>query len=426
MPRLVHDRVTWLIYAQLGAWGYFLYGFGPVVPLLRDEQGTSAAIASLHSTGLAVGALIGGAAFPGLARRYGRGHTLWLALAGVAIGTTALCLVGPLPGTLAASVATAVFGTIVVSAVVAALTEHHASVAAAAISEANAAAAGMGVIAPLVVGLAVGRGLGWRPGLAVVVGLIALLAVATAIFRVRVPRGSSYRLVSPGAPAAGAAGAAAARLPGPYWIAWTLIATVGSVEVCLSLWAADVLRFHVGMSAGGASAAVASIVAGMFAGRLVGGRLALRVPAVTLLLVAFAISTAGFAGFWLATVGWLAVVGLVVVGLGNAMQYPLAVSLAVSAGGGQHDKAAAYTAYSVAIGFGLAPVALGWAADAVGAHPAFLLVPVFLAVAAALTTRLSRVERRRGPTGARRLPSAGAPQVRNPYPQLAEQVAQQG
>ena len=76
MPRLVRDRVTWLIYAQLGLFGYFLYGFGPVVPLLRDEQGVSLRVASLHGTGIAIGALAGGALFPVLARRYGRGTAM--------------------------------------------------------------------------------------------------------------------------------------------------------------------------------------------------------------------------------------------------------------------------------------------------------------------------------------------------------------
>ena len=54
-------------------WGYFLYGFGPVVPLLRDEQGVSAALAGLHGTALAVGIVFGGMLFPPLARRFGPG-----------------------------------------------------------------------------------------------------------------------------------------------------------------------------------------------------------------------------------------------------------------------------------------------------------------------------------------------------------------
>src|SRR5207247_9579525 len=40
VPRLVRDRLTWLSYGQVAAFGYFFYGFGPVVPLLREEQHT--------------------------------------------------------------------------------------------------------------------------------------------------------------------------------------------------------------------------------------------------------------------------------------------------------------------------------------------------------------------------------------------------
>jgi len=55
--RLERDRLTWLTYLQLGCYGYFLYGFGPSLSLLRDEQGTSRAVAGLHGTALAVGSL---------------------------------------------------------------------------------------------------------------------------------------------------------------------------------------------------------------------------------------------------------------------------------------------------------------------------------------------------------------------------------
>ena len=125
-----------------------------------------------------------------------------------------------------------------------------------------------------------------------------------------------------------------------YWIAWVLMAVTGSIEVCLSLWTADVLRSHAGMAAGGASAAVAAIVCGMFVGRLAGGRLALRYRPVPLLLAALGVSLAGFALFWIAPVGWLAVTGLVVLGLGNALHYPLAISIALAVAGPAADRAA--------------------------------------------------------------------------------------
>lgn len=395
MPRLTHDKITWLTYAQLGLWGFFLYGFGPVVPLLRDEQGTSAAVAGLHSTGIAAGALLGGAIFPPVARRLGRGRAIWLGLAGVAAGAAALGLLHPLPATIAAVAVIATFGMIVISGVSVVLTARHGDAAPAALTEANAACAGMGILAPLVIGATVDAGLGWRPVMAVEVGLIALVALAALTFRVRLPHA---------APAAAAAddpigvAASAVRLPRAYWIAWVLMAVTGSIEVCLSLWTADVLRSHAGLSAGGASAAIAAIVCGMFAGRLAGGRIALRWPPVPLLLAALGVSLAGFALFWTAPVGWLAVTGLVVLGLGNALHYPLAISIALAVAGPAADKAAGWSSYSMGVGFGIAPVALGWVADGVGPHLAFLLLPGFIAAAALLAVRLGRALRAAHPT----------------------------
>lgn len=193
-----------------------------------------------------------------------------------------------------------------------------------------------------------------------------------------------------GEPVSSFGSGAAGRLPRAYWIAWVLMSVTGSIEVCLSLWTADVLRTHAGLSAGGASAAVAAIVCGMFAGRLAGGRAALRWAPVPLLLGALTVSMAGFALFWGSTVGWLAVTGLVVLGLGNALHYPLAISIALAVAGPAADKAAGWSAYSMGVGFGIAPVALGWVADGVGPHPAFLLLPAFIAVAVLLTVRLGR------------------------------------
>ncbi|GAA4146713.1 aromatic acid/H+ symport family MFS transporter [Phytohabitans flavus] len=357
-----------------------MYGFGPVVPLLRDEQGTTAAVASLHSTGLAAGALIGASAFPQLVRRLGRGSVLWLSLAGVAGAVVVLCAFEVLPATLAAAVLVSTFGTMVVTGVNAALADHHGTGATAAISEANAVAAGAGVVAPIVIGLSVSAGFGWRPGIAVVVGLIALVALVGFLFRVRLPslvaEPTLHQVRRP--------------LPRSYWLAWAMLSATGSVEVCLSLWAADVLRTHAGMSPGAASATVAAIVGGMFAGRLVGSALARRVAAVPLLLGALGISVIGFAIFWLSPVAWVAAAGLMVLGVGNAMHYPLGVSMALAVADGQRDRASAYSMYASAIGFGIAPVVLGWVADGVGPHRAFLLMPLFIAVAAVLAVRLRR------------------------------------
>ena len=52
-PEFLRTRLTWLTYAQLAVFGYFLYGFGPSVPLQRDDLHVSSAIGGLHGTALA-------------------------------------------------------------------------------------------------------------------------------------------------------------------------------------------------------------------------------------------------------------------------------------------------------------------------------------------------------------------------------------
>ncbi|MFC7763967.1 hypothetical protein ACFQY4_42650 [Catellatospora bangladeshensis] len=149
MPRLVRDLPTWLIYLMLALWGYFNYGFGPVVPLLRDEQGTSAAMAGLHSTAIAAGAVAGGALYPVLSRRYGRGPVLWVCQAVIAAGVLGFVFLPALfPVTIALTALIAVAGIAAIGGIVSALSEQHGPAGPAAISEANAAACAAGLIAP--------------------------------------------------------------------------------------------------------------------------------------------------------------------------------------------------------------------------------------------------------------------------------------
>jgi fucose permease len=379
VPQLVRDRFTWLGYAQLAVFGYFVYGFGPVVPLLRDEQHTSRAVASLHSTAFAVGAVVGGALLPWLVRRFGRSRVVWAGLAGLAVAVVGLSFSHVLAATLSWALVGSMLGGLVVNALNAALSEHHGPGGSAAISEANAIAAGVGVIAPLAIGATVTAGLGWRPGLAVVAGAVVLLAAVVMVVRVPAPA----RPAPPEHPASG-------RLPSLYWLVWASLLATNSVEVGLNLWAADVLRSHAHVSPAGAAAAVSAIVGGMFIGRAVGSRLVLRLPGPAVMLGALAVSMAGFTIFWLATAPVLAMAGLVVTGLGNALHYPLGVGLAVQHSGGQPDLAASRVAYAVGLAFGVAPLVLGAVADQIGPHLAFLLVPVLLAASAVAITALRR------------------------------------
>ncbi|MDT4989897.1 MAG: hypothetical protein QOI74_3991, partial [Micromonosporaceae bacterium] len=298
---LVRDRLTWMTYAQLGAWGYFFYGFGPIVPLLRDEQHTSRSVASLHGTAFALGGALTGLLLPVLVRRLGRAAVIWLGLAGVCASTVALLLSHHLPATLTSVMLASTSGGLVVNGIVAVLADHHGPGGAAAFSEANAVAAAVGLIAPVTVGTAVAAGYGWRPGLGVVIVVIVALAVVAMTFRLRAARAAPalYGVAADPTPYGVAVdqtprGVTAGRLPRPYWLVWASIVATGSVEVCLNLWLADVLRSHAHVSPGGATAAVSAVVAGMCVGRLAGGRLTLRLAGTTVMLGALALSAVGF------------------------------------------------------------------------------------------------------------------------------------
>ncbi len=376
---LARDRFTWLAYGQIAVFGYFFYGFGPVVPLLRVEQHTSRGVAGLHGTAFAVGALLCGTFAPVLVRRYGRNAMVWLGLAGVSVMVLGFWVFRPLWATLLLAAFAALFGTFVVNIVMAGLSDRHGAGGPAAISEANAVAAGIGLLAPLAMGAMIRAGWGWRPGLGLLVAVTVALAVVALALRVRTPEAGPVPPTS-----------TAGRLPRSFRIAWWCVLATGSVEVCLNLWVADVLQVHSHASAGLATAALSAVVAGMCLGRLAGGRILLRWPAPQALLGALTVSAVGFVVFWFAPVPWLAFAGLVILGLGNSLHFPLGVALAVAHSGGQPDLAMARLTYSAGLAVGLAPFVLGLVADRVGPHLAFLLVPVCLAAASAAAWRLSR------------------------------------
>ena len=382
MPRLVRDRVTWITYAQLAIWAYFLYAFNPVVPLIRDEQHTSRAVASLHGTAFAVAGIVAAVTLPRLTRLLGRHRLVWTGLIGLCGSAVGFFFSHRLPLTLACAALASFAGALLVNGIVAGLSDHHGAAGPAAISEANAVAAGIGLVAPLVVGASVSVGLGWRPGLALMIVPVALL---TFFLGVRLPEPAPVPMVDGLRPRA-------RPLPGRYWFAFVSLFTTGSAEVCLTLWLADVLRSHAHVSAGVATASVSTLVAGMATGRFAGGRLLQRYRPTHVLLAALAVAGAGFFVFWLATVPWLAVCGLAICGLGVALHYPLGISLAVTHSDGQPDLAVARASYALGAAFGLALFTLGSLADHIGPHTAFLLVPLFLLASAVAVAMLDRAE----------------------------------
>ena len=81
MPaKLDRDRFFWTIALQTVAVNFFLGGFGPALPLLRADQGTSLTIAGLHGTAMGVASIAAGYANPHLAHKFGRAKSQWIGL----------------------------------------------------------------------------------------------------------------------------------------------------------------------------------------------------------------------------------------------------------------------------------------------------------------------------------------------------------
>lgn len=366
------DRLTWSIYSYLGLWGWFLYSFGPSVPLIRDEQGTSRAVAGLHGTSLAVGALLAAALTVPVTRRLGRRRTLLLAAGLVTVGVALLVAVRWTPWTIASCAVVGTGGSLGLNTTSAVLSVHHDEAGPAAISEANGVGAGLGVLAPLALGASIGLGLTWRGslGLAIPLALLAFALVATA------PRRPA--LLGGPPPAAEDAG----RLPLRFWPALGLLMSCVAVEFCTTYWTGDLLHDRTGVPPRVGAALVSAVIIGMAIGRALASRLTRLAGLDALLGGTIVIAAAGWLVMWLATDVRVAAVGLLVTGLGLALQFPLSISRLMAVSSGRLDAATGWASLGAGLASGVAPFVLGALADAVGPHTGFLLVPALLVVAA--------------------------------------------
>ncbi|MFC4111752.1 MFS transporter [Nonomuraea zeae] len=401
--RLVRDRPTWLIYLQLCTFATYLYGLSAALPLLRADQRTSATVAGLHGTAMAIGTIAAGLALPLLTRRFGRRATSWIGLAGMNAGVLLVLPTDALALTLLGYGLSGAFSSVLLYTSMAALHDHQGPAGPAALSEANAVGVVVGMAVTFGLSVVAQTALGWRAALLAtpIASVLLALTMGRTWPATPEPTGASGRTA--GRPDAQQQGSRenshegtredgpGAAVPGwRFHLAGAVLFCCVALEFSFNLWAADLFAFRTGLGAATAATALTAFVAGMAAGRFAGTQLALRLPPVPLFAGALALTMAGWLLFWLSTQPVLSYAGLVVSGLGVSLHFPLALTALIAGAGGRADRAAAASPIWAGAAMAAGPLALGALADGFGTATAFLMVPVLIGLAVAGVLSSSR------------------------------------
>jgi MFS family permease len=364
---LVRDRNTWTLYWLLGLVGFLLNGLGAALGSLKDQLHVDRAQVAFYPTLFAAGLLCIGVVGPRLVGAVGRVTLGRVSLGLIGAGALLLCS-GWRPATMVGAALLGLGSATVVQLVSAGLADQHGARAPAALGEANALSSAASVAGPLAVAAGIVVLGDWRVGY-LLLPLVAIVLLA--------PRIEASPLTDHPADLHELR-AAAGLPPGPMLGRWITLLLSISVEFCMVFWVADALNAWHGAGAGLGAAATGLFVAGMAAGRtgsqrLIGDRHPLRVTSASA-----AVALAGFAVFWSAADIAVAAVGLVVMGAGVALLYPLSLARVVAAWPDRPDGAAARAGLASGVAIGVSPLVLAALADVVGLRTAFLLVPGIL------------------------------------------------
>ena len=390
MHRTFHrDRFTWLTYASLAFYGYFLNVLGPITPFLKEELRLSYTVSSLHFTAFAVGILLIGLGGHLLIRRIGRQPSLWLGLFGMSLSIL-LLLAGRNPViTIGAAFLMGLIGSLILAIVPAALSDQHGELRTVALSEANMIASAFATSAPLLVGwFAHSSGWRWALGIVAVVPVLMFLAFRNASSSETTSTDTDATLHDQ-------------PLPRLFWLYWIAIFLGVSVEFCMVFWSADYVQQVFGMIKADAAQAVSLFLGAMILGRVLSSRLVQRLhlplravqgSTRAVVTASILIAAVGFLIFWKGQSSAVGLIGLFITGLGVASLYPLLLSLAIGSANGNTVQAGARATLASGTAILALPLALGRLADMIGIRCAYgivviLLISIFLLIQ--ITARFS-------------------------------------
>lgn len=367
------DRVFWLIALQTGVFGIFMGGFGPALPLLRADQGTSAAVAGLHGTALGIAAIIAGYINAPLSHRFGRYKSIWIGSAIFNLGAFAFVIFPSPWQTIPAILIAGIGVSTVINNAFVYLTEHYGSDAPSATMQANGINSTFFLIGNFVIGMLASTTISWR------LGLLLCIPFALALYYFMGRQHISAQIPVAHEPQRGS-------LPIRYWLSWMALFFSISGEFAISFWSAALFHERTGFEIATSTTLVLAFPLGMAVGRWFGPSIFPRIGIDTRLRFVMVVQAIGFGGFWFSKTAILSFLALFIVGLGTSVQFALSTLRMLRIGKEKPDLAMGLSSLSAGLAIAGSPFLLGLLADQMGIIRGFLMVPVAFAAAFIIIT----------------------------------------
>ncbi len=361
------NRLTWLAYAMLAYIGFTQAILGPLMPFLRSELNLNYTLGGLLPAAIASGLIFSGLFGGWLTQHVRRQGLFWSGGVGLAGSAILMAFSHSFGLVLLSILIMGICGSMAQIMIQALLSDQHGELRAIALTESNVAASLFGAFTPLVLSGLQFAGLSWR-SVSIITTLFLVMLVA--FFKkdsipdsIQTPKETITQQVQVQENKTG--------LPFSFWLYWCVLFFMVAFEMSLSIWTTDYFASVVGLSRANAVLAFGVFPAAMLIGRLVGSRLTRRWPSDILLFTSLGLTLIGFPIFWMARIPVINMLGLFVIGLGVANQYPLTLAIAVGMAKEKTNQASARITLAVGTALLLAPLLLGWLADRYGLQTAF-------------------------------------------------------
>ena len=364
MTKLKRDGVFWTACLQGTILNFFLGGFGPAQPLLRQEQGTSLTVAGLHGTMMGIAAMIAGIIHPTLVHKIGRPKTSWIGLLIFTTGVPVFVLGGSISFTLPAILYSCIGFNFVILNMISTLSSHYPETPDLAASQSNAINAVGYVIGTVMVGTFAKVGISWR------LALLLVIPAAIALYFYGRDKIEDNRDLS--APKQGG------KLGVPFWIALVgFFATISS-EFATAFWAATLVTDRTGADAAISTLCIAALGTGFGIGRWFIPIWMIRTTLDTRLKTILSIQLIAFSLFWISHNLTLSLFALLFIGIGIGGQFPMTTVRLIKLSNGRPDLAMAKSALAAGGAIALAPFLLALLGDQIGISRAYLMVPFLI------------------------------------------------